>query len=148
LGKLTKRLSALTKDAFIKTVKKIRNNLIFSLQKHWYDAIYKRLSVQYTSLGTRNSVGGISYPFMRTKTLRESLALLKPKGKFTFTKDSYHYNFKIIGKLGPTGTPSFKGYEDYADYINKNTVVKGYRDHAFKSLGVLINENLNKMIGK
>ena len=108
MGKLTKRLSALTKDAFIKTVKKIRNSLIFSLQKQWYDTIYKRLSVQYTSSGTRNSVGGISYPFMRTRTLRESLALLKPKGRFTFTKDSYQYNFKIIGQLGPTGTPSFK----------------------------------------
>jgi predicted alternative tryptophan synthase beta-subunit len=144
LGKLTKRLSALTKDAFVKTVKKIRNNLIFNLQKQWYDAIYKRLSVQYTFSGSRNSVGGISYPFMRTRTLRESLALLKPKGKFTFTKDSYHYNFKIIGKLGPASKNGF----DYADYINKNTIVKGYRDHAFKSLGIIIDENLNKMIGK
>jgi len=144
LGKLTKKLGALTRDAFIKVTKRLRNSLINSLQKEWYDTVYKRLSLQYTSAGRRNSAGGVIYPFMRTRTLRESLKLLKPKGRYTFTKDKYQYDFKIIGQLGPAVKNGF----DYSDYLDKNTIVKGYRTHAFKSLEVIIQRSLNNITGR
>lgn len=123
-----------------------------TLNTKWKTRIYEALGKKYVKDAQRRylrtGAGTHIYPFFRTMELRESLNLLKSKGKFTATKAGYSYSFKIIGKLGPTGTPSFGGYEDYADYINKNTIVKGYRGHAFNSLGVLITENINKWVGR
>lgn len=122
------------------------------LTMYWEKQVYKVLGTRYTSGATRQQFHGQIYPFMRTQELRKSLNLLMPRAKFTYSKDYYKATATVIGKLGPVSGGAINSkngvYNDYSDYLNENTIVKGYRTHAFNFLGVLIQENLDKAVGK
>ena len=141
-NKISKKLAVLTKKAFLDRVKKISGSLLQDLTSGWRTKIYELLGKQFSTSGSRIRYQAQLYPFMRTEELRKTLQLNVSNPKFQLGKDRYSATVRVTGILGPAMNKGF----DYSDYINRNTIVKGYRTHAFKMLGFQINKSLEKVL--